>query len=263
MSKKHKHDQPKGKFINMTITQIPKDKLFVEGEFQRDLREHKVRAIVENFDEYQVNPLKVHKEPDGRYSIFNGQHTENSMDRTGYTHMPCIVYEGLTQQQKAHIFRMQDEFKNRITSYEQFKASTVEGVPDSLALKQILENAGMPLGKVNAISALQKLVELYDPQDIVRGLHLTVMAWHDKARLARGEIFAGMIDLAQFTRSHNIAIPDEKIAERIGRKPSAEYVAKLKPNRRGIASSDVRKAMREILTDAYNNQLKHDRIPLD
>ncbi|GHU75405.1 hypothetical protein AGMMS49992_19320 [Clostridia bacterium] len=269
MSKKHRNQSPfnpQQKCIPMTIVQLPIEKLFVEGEFQRDLREYNVNLIVENFDEMQVNPIKVHKEPKG-YSILNGQHTSNALIRKGYTHAPCIVYSGLTLQEKAHLFRTQDEFKNRITLFEQFKAAAVEGDPDCVTLKQVMETAGIPDGRVNAVAALKKLAIVYNPQDLAAGLRLAVVTWPDKVRSIRAEVFGGIIELASFCNHRSFEIPETRFAERVGKKTMKELISSLTNDypalgfSRNATATATCTAMREILTDAYNHQLRNGRIP--
>ena len=54
--------------------QIPIKNLVSNQEYQRELSEQHVKRAVENFDPYQINPVKVSRR-DGINYVFNGQHT--------------------------------------------------------------------------------------------------------------------------------------------------------------------------------------------
>ena len=121
LAQKKSSDIAKEQGVQMSIIQLPIDRLFIEGAFQRDLRAQKVRNIVRDFDERKVNPVKVHAEPNGRYSILDGQHTTEVLNMKGYRYAPCIVFEGMLDQEKARLFRTQDDNKNRMTPYDRFR----------------------------------------------------------------------------------------------------------------------------------------------
>ena len=283
MSKKKRHARPSNltdvtikpnvtsaakRVIPISIHQLPIDQLFVEGEFQRDLRPNKVRAIVSDFDTKQVNPAKVHKEPKG-FSVLDGQHTTEALRILGYTHAPCIVFEGMSEQEKARMFRKQDDNKNRMASYDRFKAATVEGEETSVALKNALERAGMPKNRISATCVLMKLSAMFEQDDLVQGLRLIVSTWKDDAPSTRGEILAGMMELVRYCRLNGHEIPEAKFAMRIGRKNQTDLMAQFTREyptlrlRHDCVSIDVREAMRKFLTRTYNNQLQNDRLPLE
>lgn len=59
---------------NVHFELIPIRELISGQEYQRKLSETHVRQAAENFDTYQINPVKVSRR-DGVNYVFNGQHT--------------------------------------------------------------------------------------------------------------------------------------------------------------------------------------------
>ena len=58
--------------------QIPIKNLVSNQEYQRNLSTSHIRRTVENFDLYQINPVKVSRRGGINY-VFNGQHTIDMM----------------------------------------------------------------------------------------------------------------------------------------------------------------------------------------
>lgn len=82
---------------NVHFEQIPIKNLVSNQEYQRDLSEIHVKRAVENFDPYQINPVKVSRR-DGINYVFNGQHTiEIIATVSGSRETPvwCMIYDDL------------------------------------------------------------------------------------------------------------------------------------------------------------------------
>ena len=92
--------------------------------YQRRFRSKRARLIAEFFDERLANPLKVSFR-DGRYRVFDGQHTMAArIMLNGGKHLPikCIVYMGLTEQDEAALFAQQAGFSAPLTAGEYLRA---------------------------------------------------------------------------------------------------------------------------------------------
>lgn len=59
---------------NVHYELIPIKNLVSDQEYQRNLSVRHVRKAAENFDPYQINPVKVSRRNGINY-VFNGQHT--------------------------------------------------------------------------------------------------------------------------------------------------------------------------------------------
>ncbi len=59
---------------NVHFEQIPIKNLVSNQEYQRNLSQSHINRAAENFDLYQINPVKVSRRNNINY-VFNGQHT--------------------------------------------------------------------------------------------------------------------------------------------------------------------------------------------
>ena len=81
--------------------QIPIKNLVSNQEYQRNLSISHVQRTVENFDPYQINPVKVSRR-DGINYVFNGQHTIeiiSLVSGTRETPVWCMIYDDLEYNQ--------------------------------------------------------------------------------------------------------------------------------------------------------------------
>ena len=53
---------------------IPISELICNQKYQRELSQKQVTRTADNFDPFQINPVKVSRR-DGSYYVINGQHT--------------------------------------------------------------------------------------------------------------------------------------------------------------------------------------------
>ena len=80
---------------DVTFELIPIRNLVSNQDYQRPLSEGHIRKTVEEFDIYQVNPVKVSRR-DGINFVFDGQHTVEivaSVSGSRDTPVWCMVYE--------------------------------------------------------------------------------------------------------------------------------------------------------------------------
>ena len=76
---------------------IPIRNLVSNQEYQRPLSENHIRKALEEFDVYQINPVKVSRR-DGINYVFDGQHTiEIIASESGSRDTPvwCMIYDDL------------------------------------------------------------------------------------------------------------------------------------------------------------------------
>ena len=82
---------------NVHFEQIPIKNLVSDQEYQRNLSIKHVRKAAENFDLYQINPVKVSRRNGINY-VFNGQHTIEIVAMvSGSRETPvwCMIYDDL------------------------------------------------------------------------------------------------------------------------------------------------------------------------
>ena len=109
---------------NVRFELIPIKELVSSQDYQRTLSIAHIRRAVENFDLYQINPVKVSRRNGINY-VFNGQHTiEIVAAASGSRDTPvwCMVYEDLTYVHEANVFADQQKFVKPLKPMETFIA---------------------------------------------------------------------------------------------------------------------------------------------
>jgi hypothetical protein len=150
---------------NVHFEQIPIKNLVSNQEYQRNLAISHLRRTIENFDLYQINPVKVSRR-DGVNYVFNGQHTiEVIATVSGSRETPvwCMIYDDLEYRQEADIFANQMKCVKPLLPYEVFMANVEAGNDDQLLIKSLVESYGMFLsqnkvpGGICAIACLEHI----------------------------------------------------------------------------------------------------------
>ena len=94
---------------------IPIKNLVSNQEYQRALSEGHIRSTLQEFDVYQLNPVKVSRR-DGVNYVFDGQYTiEIVATESGSRDTPvwCMIYDDLVNKEEAHIFADQKNNKSK------------------------------------------------------------------------------------------------------------------------------------------------------
>ena len=131
--------------INSSFLKIPVEL------YQRELRNAKVRRIVEDFNECVANEPKVSYR-NGRYRVFDGQHTVAArIIRNHGAHLPiiCKVYYDLTEEDEAHLFAMQTGTSSKPKSGETLKAELCAKNPRAVDLMTATEENGLNISLSN------------------------------------------------------------------------------------------------------------------
>ncbi len=125
---------------NVHFEQIPIKNLVSNQEYQRNLSISHIKRTVENFDLYQINPVKVSRR-DGMNYVFNGQHTiEIIAEVSGSRDTPvwCMVYDDIDYESEADIFANQQKYVKRLNPYDIFKANIEAGNDKQVMIKTLV-----------------------------------------------------------------------------------------------------------------------------
>ena len=82
---------------NVRFEKIPIKDLYANQQYQRNLSETAILKMVEDFDIFQINPVKVSVR-DGVNYVFDGQHTIEAVAlASGSRETPvwCMIYDDL------------------------------------------------------------------------------------------------------------------------------------------------------------------------
>ena len=134
---------------NVYFEKIPIKNLVSNQEYQRSLSQTHVERAAENFDLYQINPVKVSRR-DGINYVFNGQHTIEIVALvSGSRETPvwCMIYDDLNYSHEAEIFanQMKKSATSRVSMFATCHRQATE------LLMELMEDTGLVsyVGKVN------------------------------------------------------------------------------------------------------------------
>ncbi len=170
---------------NVHFEQIPIKDLVSNQDYQRNLSLGHINRAAENFDLYQINPVKVSRR-DGVNYVFNGQHTIEIVALvSGSRETPvwCMIYDDLSYTAEANIFANQQKFVKPLQPYEVFNANVEAGNDTQLVIKSLVESYGLTIGNkkgpgiICAVSTLENIYTNYGMQTLNRTLRLIIGAW--------------------------------------------------------------------------------------
>ena len=170
---------------NVYFEKIPIKNLVSNQDYQRNLSQSHIERAAENFDLYQINPVKVSRR-DGINYVFNGQHTIEIVALvSGSRETPvwCMIYDDLSYSHEADIFANQMKFVKALVPYEGFMANIEAGNEDQLMIRDLVESYGMTIGtkripgNICAVSTLESIYNKYGYHVLNRVLRLIIATW--------------------------------------------------------------------------------------
>ncbi len=170
---------------NVHFEKIPIKNLVSNQDYQRNLSQSRIEKTAENFDLFQINPVKVSRRNGINY-VFNGQHTiEIVALASGSRETPvwCMIYDDLCYEHEADIFANQMKFTKNLAPYEIFVANLEAQNQDQLMIRDLVESYGMKIaskpapGSICAVATLETIYAKYGYQVLSRVLRLIIGTW--------------------------------------------------------------------------------------
>ena len=235
---------------------IPIKNLVSNQDYQRMLSESHIRKALEEFDVYQINPVKVSRREGVNY-VFDGQHTiEIVAAESGSRETPvwCMIYDDLMYKEEAHIFADQQKNVKKLTPYETFNAHVEAGDPKQAMIKTIVESYGLfitskqvPNG-ISAVSAMENIYDKYGQSVLDSTIRLAIATWEGERYSLSGNMLRG---IARIITTYGDSINEDIFVDKVGQVPVKQIVRTAKerhPGHLGFA---------EALMLAYNTKNKH------
>ena len=232
-----------------------------ESGYQRATNPAQVESIVRHFDEKKLGTLTV-SHRDGKYHVVDGCHRAKALRKLGYTHAPCVVFNGLTFEQEADYFRSQNQDRRLIKPIEFFKAGLVSGDEQCVRINRIVKSNGFRIGngkkdfyEIAAVQALFTITDEYGYEVLDDTLCLIARTWGGIARASHSECLLGV---AEFVNRYGKA----DFAERLKEKFTAFYYDYTEAVRTRASNSSAvsRKRFCRILVEYYNKGLARKRL---
>ena len=206
---------------NVHFEKIPIKNLVSNQDYQRNLSQAHIEKTAENFDIFQINPVKVSRR-DGINYVFNGQHTiEIVALASGSRETPvwCMIYDDLCYEHEADIFANQMKFAKNLAPYEIFVANLEAQNQDQLMIKDLVESYGMKIaskrapGHICAVSTLEAIYTKYGYQILNRVLRLIIGTWEGDSNSFSANIMNAVAKLCVVFKDQ---LNDEVFSEKLG-----------------------------------------------
>lgn len=206
---------------NVHFEKIPIKNLVSNQDYQRNLSQSHIEKTAENFDLFQINPVKVSRR-DGINYVFNGQHTiEIVALASGSRETPvwCMIYDDLSYYHEADIFANQMKYVKALLPYEVFMANIEAGNPDQLMIRDLVESYGLKIsskkspGNICAVSTLESIYQKYGYHILSRVLRLIIATWEGDCNSFSGNI---MNAIAKLCVVYKDKLNDETFKEKLG-----------------------------------------------
>lgn len=241
---------------NVHFEQIPIKNLVSNQEYQRNLSISHIRRAADNFDLYQINPVKVSRRNGINY-VFNGQHTIEivaAVSGSRDTPVWCMVYDDMEYQHEADVFANQQRFVKTLSPYEIFNANIEAGNDQQLMIKAIVESYGLSIGPskspntICAISSLEHIFMKYGYQTLDRTIRLCIGTWEGESNSLTSNMLKG---IAILISTFDDKLKDDMFKEKLGAYTAKEIIRNAKDRRPGSMG------YAEAMLLAYNRKLKN------
>lgn len=235
---------------------IPIKNLVSNQDYQRMLSEKHIRSTLEDFDVYQINPVKVSRR-DGINYVFDGQHTiEIVAAESGSRETPvwCMIYDELKYSEEAHIFADQQKNVKKLSPYETYVAHIEAGDAKQKMIQSILDSYGLfvsdkqcPSG-ITAISAMERIYDKYGLEVLDNTIKLDVATWEGEKNSFSGKMLNG---IAKILVTYGDSINEDVFKDKVGQVSVKQIIRTAKERRAGYMG------IAETIVIEYNNKNKH------
>ena len=230
-------EQQKRCIPDVTFELIPIRNLVSNQAYQRPLSEGHIRSAVEEFDVYQINPVKVSRR-DGINYVFDGQHTiEIVASESGSRDTPvwCMIYE-LKYEEEAHIFADQQKHVKSLVPYETFEAHIEAGGPKQMMIKSVVESYGLRItctqqpNGVCAVSTLERIYDKYGQTVMDSALRLAVETWEGETNSLSGNM---LMAIARIIVAYGDSLKEDVFKDHVGKVSVKSIIRTAKERRPG------------------------------
>ena len=235
---------------------IPIRNLVSNQNYQRPLSEGHIRKALEEFDVYQINPVKVSRRNGVNY-VFDGQHTiEIVASASGSRDTPvwCMIYDDLVYTEEAHIFADQKKHVRPLVPYETFFAHIEAGDAKQKLIEATVNSYGLVIsGKhapntICAVSTLERIYDKYGEEVLDATIRLAAATWEGETNSFSGNILMG---IARIIAAYGDSLKEDVFKDHVG-KQSVKSIGRTAKERRPGALG-----YSEAMMLAYNAKNKY------
>jgi hypothetical protein len=248
-----------------SIRPVKPSQTVVDLKVQRPEDKQRIAALAEDFNILAMGVPTLSHRSNGAYVILDGQTRFGALKLLGSDNdeFLCTVFEGLTLQQEAEMFRKLNNTK-RPGVLELFQVRVTQRDPVAVAVNDLVSEAGYIAARshVNSLNAVGTAEQLYvrDVESLRKALMAVSLAWgcrRESVQTMHLRAFANLF--FRYGDTVNIA----ELAERLkkGRNLDADGLlgrGRTGASMRGIPVPD---AITDILVNTYNYGRKTNKLP--
>ncbi len=235
---------------------IPIRNLVSNQKYQRPLSEGHILRTMEEFDVYQINPVKVSRR-DGINYVFDGQHTIEivaSLSGSRDTPVWCMIYDDLAYKEEAHIFADQQKHVKSLVPYETFQAHIEAGDAKQKLIEATVHSYGLHIAGTKqangicAINTLEKIYDKYGETILDSTLRLAVETWEGENNSFSANILMG---IAKILVAYGDDLKEDVFKEHVGKLSVKSIIRTARERRPGSLG------FAEAMMVAYNTKNKY------
>ena len=248
---------------NVHFELIPIKNLVSNQDYQRSLSETQITRAIEDFDVYQIKPVKVSRRNGVNY-VFDGQHTiEIVAAKSGSRETPvwCMIFDDLEYKEEAHIFAEQQKNKKNLVPFEVFNAHVEAGEQKYLLIKGLVNSYGLEVAgdsnerkNICAVSALENVYDSYGYHILDRTIRLLLATWEGELGSFSGTMIKAV---AKIIVTYGSELQEEMFKVNVGNYTVRSIVRRAKEIRPGILGFAT------ALVYAYNDKKKKNILSPD
>ncbi|GHU38144.1 hypothetical protein FACS1894105_11590 [Clostridia bacterium] len=230
---------------------------FRPSNYQRTTDPKQVKNIISKFNETKLGLLTVSYR-DNQIFLVDGAHRTLALRELGYTHATCLVLTGLTYDEEAEYFRLQDEDQRGMSPWNKFNAGIEAKNPVYVKINDIVKVNGFTITRSNgnfynlsSVYALFTIVADFGYDVLDNTLCLLASTWSSISRASKCECLLGT---AEFVNRYGMAEFPERMRDVFGA-VWYEYTEAMRVHG-SINSVTSRKKFCKILVGLYNKRLK-------
>lgn len=211
--------------FNSKMMFVRPSELLVDHSYQRPLSMGRIRSLAKKFDPAGIGTIHVSKRPCGKFYVIDGQHRSELLKFVGLGDKPiaCPIYEGISVQDEAHIFRLLN-FNHKTSAVDDFHAGLCEGDRECVAIRDICQKHGLTIdknGHKGTIGCIVELRSIYRRKNGGKTLDSTLSvireAFGDRPGATEKAVVGGV---ALFLHKHGDDVDLSRLAHRLGRVPT-------------------------------------------
>lgn len=241
--------------------------LLVDDTYQRPPHHRFISEMAANFDPTLVGTIDVNARKGGVFAVLDGQQRLGAMTQVGKTACYCSIYTGMSIQDEAGFFFRKNRDRKSMKVYYAFRARTIAGDAEAIAIRDTVEAQGFTLGESSnerdVIGAIRAIEIAYSYSSPHRDESLTpaLVTIHKSVFGRKGSLDAWLIQgLGRFWQNYADSEVDQKIVqETLSELGPTNFLGRVREKQVTSSTGGVRGVSQpwvaaRVLVDEYNRR---------